>query len=172
MTGEGTTARSDGALAERPEGGVAHLVLRAADAVIAIPAASALEVWHPERAHPVPGTPPYVIGIAGFRGAPVPLLDLAAALDLRAPEARPRPGRATLDGRRAVLVSTASFFVGLVPDATLGVIDLTPEDARLPAVVSAGRLLGVATAELDTPRWGVAAVLDLETFLDAVRVRS
>lgn len=173
------TSTSDRAGEQRPDGGDAHLVLRAADAVIAVPAANALEIWHPERCHPVPGTPPYVIGIASFRGAPVPLIDLAGALDLGG-DAGPRsPGdvrrslsRAALDGRRAVLASTASFLVGLVVDGTLGVVDITPEQMSPPKVVGAGRLPELMIAEVETPRWGVAAVLELETFLDAVRVRS
>lgn len=173
------TPTSDRAPEQRPDGGDAHLVLRAADAVIAVPAASALEIWHPERCHPVPGTPPYVIGIASFRGAPAPLIDLAGSLDLDrdagrrgARDGRPSPSRASLDGRRAVLVSTPSFLVGLVVDGTLGVIDITPEQMRPPQVVGAGRLPELMLAEVDTQRWGVAAVLDLEIFLDAVRVRS
>lgn len=156
----------------RPEGDAAHLLVGAGDAVIAVPAALAMEIWSPERCHPVPGTPAYVIGIASFRGAPLPLVDLAAALDLRAGEARPRGARASLDGRRAVLISTERFLVGLVVDATFGVVDLAPELLRPPKVVAAGRLVDFAIAETDTPRWGVAAVLDMDTFLDGVRVRS
>ena len=166
-----TSTGSDRAKGPRPDAGAAHLVVRAADALVAVPAANALEVWAPERCHPVPGTPPYVIGVASFRGAPVPLIDLATALDLGG-QARLGGARAALDGRRAVLASTPSFLVGLVVDGALGVLDFTPDQMRRPKVVAAGRLSELATDEVETPRWGVAAVLDLEAFLDAVRVRS
>lgn len=155
-----------------PEVAGAHLLLGAADAVIAVPASLAMEIWYPERSHPVPGTPPYVIGIASFRGAPLPLLDLAAALDLHAAATKPRGARSTLDGRRAVLTSTAKFLVGLVVDATFGVVNVEPAHVRPPAVVTAGRLREFAIGEIDTPRWGVAAVLDVDAFLDAARVRT
>lgn len=152
---------------ERPPGVAPHLLVRAADLVIAVPAASAIEIWQAERCHPVPGTPPYVIGIASWRGAPLPLVDLAVALGLRG-----GGGRASLDGRRCAVISAASYLVGLVVEATTGVVDVALGEARRPTVVNAGPLADVAIAEIDTPDGGVAAVLDLEAFLEAVRVRS
>lgn len=146
----------------------AHLLLlRAADLLIAIPAESALEIWQAERCHPVPSTPPYVIGIASWRGTPLPLVDLAVALGLRGSGAR-----AALDGRRAAVISTGSYLVGLVGDATAGVVDVNLDHARAPSVVSVGRLSELAVGEIDAPKGGIAAVLDLPAFLEAVRVRS
>lgn len=152
--------------AERPEG-AAHVLLRAADLLIAVPAASALEIWQAERCHPVPGTPPYVIGIASWRGMPLPLIDLAAALGQGGGGGRP-----SLDGRRAAVISTPSYLVGLVVDATAGVVDVALERARRPSVVGVGRLAELAIAEIDAPHGGVAAVLDVDAFLEEVRVRS
>jgi purine-binding chemotaxis protein CheW len=148
-------------------GGAPHLIVRAADVAIALHAESALEVWQAERCHPVPGTPAYVIGIASFRGTPLPLVDLAAALRLRAPA-----GRASLDDRRAVVISSGAYLVGLVVEALVGVVDVALERARRPAVVGVGRLKELAACEIDLPGGGMAAVLDLPAFLDAVRVRS
>lgn len=152
--------------AERHRGATAHLLLRAADLAIAVPAECALEIWQAERCHPVPGTPPHVIGIASWRGAPLPLVDLATALGLRAGR------RPALEGRRCAVISASSYVVGLVVEATMGVAEVALDEARPPAVVNVGRLAELAAAEIDTPDGGVAAVLDLGAFLDAARVRS
>lgn len=149
-----------------PHGGSACLLLRAADLVIALPAATALEVWQTDRCHPVPGTPSYVVGIASWRGVPLPLIDLAAALGLRRPE-----GRAVLGGRRVVVISAPPYLVGLAVEAALGVMDLSLDQARTPTVVNVGRLAELSVLEIETPR-GVGALLDVESFLDAVRVKA
>lgn len=156
---------------EDDEGG-AHLLLRAGDATIALPATVVLEIFEPERCHPVPGTPRYVIGIASLRGVPLPLVDLAAALDPEG-EARAEGGaRAQLGGRRVLVVSTASYLVGLVVDATLGVVPIGPAELRPVTVAAGDRWAAFALGELDLRGGGVAAVLDPEPFLDAIRVRS
>jgi purine-binding chemotaxis protein CheW len=147
--------------------GAPHLIVRAADVAIALHAESALEVWQAERCHPVPGTPAYVIGIASFRGTPLPLVDLGAALRLRAPAGRP-----SLDDRRAVVISSGAYLVGLAVEGLAGVVDVALPRARKPSVVGVGRLAELAVCEIDLPAGGVAAVLDLPAFLEAVRVRS
>jgi chemotaxis signal transduction protein len=148
-------------------GGAAHLLLRAADLAIAVPASCALEIWQTERCHPVPSTPPHVIGIASWRGTPLPLVDLSVALGLRGGLTR-----AILDGRRAAVISSGPYLVGLVVEGTLGVVDIGPGQARRPSVVRVGRLAELATGEIDAPGGSVAAVLDLPAFLEAARVRS
>jgi purine-binding chemotaxis protein CheW len=154
---------------EGPAAG-AHLLVRAGGAAFAMPAGAALEIWDVERCHPVPGTPRYVLGIASWRGTPLPLVDLAAALDLHPDGARSRGAR-DADGRRAVVVSIAAYLVGLVVDATLGVVEVPPGQARRPAIIVTGRVPEFSIAEIDAGRDGVAAVLDLVAFLDAARVR-
>lgn len=148
-------------------GSVAYLLVRARGVTIALPSEHAIEVAEIERCYPVPATPAYVLGITSWRGAPLPLVDLGPALDLGE---GPRQAPAGAVGRRAVIVSTASYLVGLVVDATLGVVAAGASETRAPSVVGGGRLPELGVAEIDTPRAGLAVAIDVEAFLDAVRV--
>ncbi|WP_020472197.1 chemotaxis protein CheW [Zavarzinella formosa] len=56
------------------------LLIRLNSKLCAIPLAVVAECMRPLPAEPVPGTPPYLLGLAVIRGGPVPVVDLDVLL--------------------------------------------------------------------------------------------
>jgi purine-binding chemotaxis protein CheW len=67
-----------------PEPGRDLLVIRLAQASYAMPLAGLAGVFHDRQVTSLPGAAPGLLGIAGFRGALVPVYDLRALLGLAA----------------------------------------------------------------------------------------
>jgi purine-binding chemotaxis protein CheW len=61
-------------------GGILAIVARAASRLCAIPLEHAVEIMRVLPIEPVADAPPFVTGLAIIRGAPVPVVDLAALL--------------------------------------------------------------------------------------------
>ncbi len=142
-----------------------HLVMLVAGSRIAIRADETLEIWHTDRCHAIPGTPPHVIGLANWRGTPLVLVDLARGLALR-PDALPRREIAS---RRIVVASVGPLLVGLVVEGTGGVFDVDSDACRDPSVVTAGSIADFAIGEFDGPQ-GITAAVDAGAMLEALRV--
>lgn len=146
---------------------IPHLLVVAAGTVVAIRADETLEIWQAERCQPVPGAPRYVLGIANWRGTPLPIVDLTVALGLAEPSRRAD----ALNGLRIVVVSVAQLLVGLLVDSTSGVLDIDAASCRDPNVVMAGRIGEFSLGEFDAPQ-GIGALIDVASLLEALRVRS
>ena len=138
----------------REEGQQRLLVVAGGIHRVGIPLANVRETMRPLALEPVRGTPPFVLGLAIIRGAPVPVLDLGALL-----------GHATesADVRRFVTLEIDGRCVALAVAAVEGVDALDFDDfAGLPplfthaggdtiealALADAGLLLVLSAARL------------------------
>lgn len=117
-----------------------HVVYRVGDAEYVIPAAEVVQMETWSGATPVPGSAPWVLGVAQMRGALVPVVDLRARFGLP-------PADEALD-HRVVVVRRHDGLVGLKVDRAREVLAVD-EDAfeEPPALVQragadAGRVGG------------------------------
>ncbi|MBI2553890.1 MAG: purine-binding chemotaxis protein CheW [Candidatus Rokubacteria bacterium] len=99
---------------------------------------------------PVPGTPPFVLGVVNHRGRILPVLDLRRLFELA--------GQGVPEGGRVVAVEAGGMTFGIFADALAGTIRLGADEVAPPPVTLAGHrqafIRGV-TGEM-------VAVLDLE----------
>lgn len=103
------------------------LVLRAGNRICALPIVHAVETMRPLPVEPVPGTPPYVLGLSMVRGAPAPVVALGPLCGAASGGAITRFVLARVGPRRLVLAV----------DFVVGVSDLQGADlADMPPLVS------------------------------------
>lgn len=127
------------------------LLARAGGHLCAIPLAGVAEVMRALPIHRVGGAPPFIAGLAVVRGAPVPVVDLAALL------ATPSPGPAQAPGGTARLFVTLRVergsggerqLVALLVAGVLGLRTLDPaQRAASPPLVErlAGEVIAAVT---------------------------
>jgi purine-binding chemotaxis protein CheW len=96
------------------------LVFRAGVQLCTLPLEHVVETMRPQPVSAVAGSPPFVVGVAIVRGAPVPVVDVARLLGASADPS------ATRGAARFVTVRVADRTVALAVDAVVGV-------RRLPA---------------------------------------
>lgn len=147
------------------------LLVEAGGAWLGLPATDVVEVRPATRWLPLPAVPEYVCGLINWRGSPLPVLELAAALGLS-----PLRGKADDHGpddhgedRRVAVVRTGGFAVGVLSDRMYGVVEAGPDVVGVPDALTHGRLRDFSVGELDGPR-GMVALLDLRRVLEATRI--
>lgn len=93
---------------------------------------------------PLPGTPPFILGIVNVRGRIVPVVDLKKFFEL--------PEQGLTDLHRVILLEGSDLEVGLLADATVGVrsIPLDSLQSSLPTLTGIRRdyLKGVTSEHL------------------------
>lgn len=71
---------------------------------------------------PVPGTPPYLLGVINLRGKLIPVLDIRLKFGIEAQESRKE--------NCIIVVEVQSHKVGVVVDSVSEVLDIAPEDVE------------------------------------------
>jgi purine-binding chemotaxis protein CheW len=116
------------------------------------------EVYPLRDLTPLPGTPPFVLGIVNVRGRILPVLDLKKFFDL--------PEKGLTDLHRIILVQGEGLELGLLADVIVGVHSV-PQDCLQPSLptltgIRADYLKGVTDERL--------VVLDLARILSDPRI--
>jgi chemotaxis signal transduction protein len=136
---------------------------------LGLPATDVVEVRPASRWLPLPAVPEYVCGLINWRGAPLPVLDLASALGLGST----RPAREVDDDgladQRVAVVRNGPYTVGVLSERMSGVVEAAAEEIGEQSTLTHGRLRDFSMGELDRKR-GMVALLDLTRLLDATRV--
>jgi purine-binding chemotaxis protein CheW len=114
----------------------------------ALPVGTVLEVVELGELTPVPGSPSEVVGVFNLRGQVIPVIDLAAMLDLRAEEPE-----------RIVVVELEESSAGLAVDAVIDVGELPEASEQVDSPYLAGAVL------LDG---GLVGILDAAAILASV----
>lgn len=114
-----------------------RLLVRCRSWLCALPLDAVVETLRTRSLHPVAGTPPFVLGLARWRGELVPVLDLATLLG----DGNDAPGR------RLVVVRCEQRRLALAVDEVLRVL---PQEPTAPAAVAPllGRALPAQVAAL------------------------
>lgn len=94
------------------------MVLRLAGARYGVPMPALDEVLGLPPVSPVPGTPPWVLGVVNWRGRVLATLDLRPLLGVAAP--------ALPSSARILVLSADGVTVGLVAEAVAGVLEYDP----------------------------------------------
>jgi purine-binding chemotaxis protein CheW len=129
---------------------VAHLLVRAGDAVCALPLAGVRRVVKALAVHPLPGAAPELLGLAEYAGEPLAVVDLARLVGAAAGASPTTPVTVVA----AAGPPEARELVGLAADAALEVVALAP-GAMTPGDG------GLAAGEIDVAG-EVVRVVDLE----------
>jgi purine-binding chemotaxis protein CheW len=95
------------------------LVVRSSTRVFAFPLTSVFEVTRPLPIEPVPGTPPFLLGLAVIRAIPVPVIDLAKLVGI--------PKAVSID--RFVVLGRGSRRVAVAAEEVIGLREI--ENSRL-----------------------------------------
>lgn len=116
---------------------MSHVVVRLGGGRFALPMSDVAEVGRLPGLTRVPGTPPWVAGVANWRGRILGVLDLRLLLDVA-------PDGGALDDRRLVVLSRQGVAAGVLAERVEGVVDVDPEQlepALLTLPAEAGALL-------------------------------
>ncbi len=130
------------------------LVFRVGSQLCALPTDCVAETMRPQPVREVAGAPPFVLGLAMIRGAPVPVLDSAVALgqdgtssytrfiSLKVGERRVALAVHDVVGIRSIGPEQLSSLPGLLSGAAQSVISaLATLDGALLVVIGAGKLV-------------------------------
>ncbi len=139
------------------------LVFRVAGERVAVELAAVEEVVLPERLHPLPDTPPELVGMLRLRGELIPVIDLAVSLALPATSAAAEVVLVRCGGRRIGVAVEALVGVASYPAAALRpspwerrseqVLGVAGSGASLVTVIDPQRILagpGAAPEEAST----------------------
>jgi len=107
-----------------PSLAVLYVIFKVGDAEYALPADAIFQMESFTGATPVPGAPPFVIGIVHVRGRIVPLIDLRLRFGLQ-------PGPPVLENR-IVVGLCGERLVGLVVDSGREVLKIAPAQFQQP----------------------------------------
>lgn len=111
------------------------LLFRVGKRLFGLPLADVVETMRPLPIEPFPGTPAFVRGLAVVRGAPTPVVDLAALFD--GEPAEPRRFVTVRAGERAVALAVGHI-AGVREAVAEGGLPPLLRDARADAVASIG----------------------------------
>lgn len=130
------------------------LLCRAATSICALPVVHILETLRPLPLHPIQAGPAFVCGLSVIRGAPVPVVDLAAVIGKARTDSISRWVTLRLGERRLALAvegvlgireleeSTLQALPPLLRDADRGLIEAVGTlDSELLLLLEAGRIL-------------------------------
>ena len=93
-----------------------HVLFKVGDADYVVPASAVVQMDSFATATPVPGAPPYVIGLVQIRGRVIPVVDLRARFGL--------PPVARDLGSRIIVVASKDRLVGLLADSAREVLQI------------------------------------------------
>ncbi len=116
------------------------LLLRSGTRHVAIPIEAAAETFRPLPVEAVAGAPAFVLGLAVVRGAPVPVVDVAALLGVRNSAPAGRFVRVRAGTRTLVLAAESVTGVRSVPGSALLSMPRLSEGAAADAVDAIGAL--------------------------------
>jgi purine-binding chemotaxis protein CheW len=121
------------------------LICRVQTRLCALPLEHVIETLRPLPVEPVAGAPPFVLGLAVIRGAPLPVVDAARLL-----------GAADAKAERFITVDAGNRRIALAVGRVLGVRAVAPESLHaLPALLH----------EADTDVIAAIGLLDAELLL-------
>jgi len=123
-----------------------------------IETAHVLEVVPLRGLTPVPGTPPFVLGVVNHRGRILPVLDLRRLFELA--------GQGIAKGGRVVAVEVGGMAFGIFADAVAGSVRLGADEVAPPPV----SLARDRQAFIRGVTGGMVAVLDLEALASDPRI--
>jgi len=129
---------------------VSHVVVRLGAGRFALPMDAVAEVGRTPTVTRVPGTPPWVSGVANWRGRILGIVDLRHLLGLN-----PADG----DEGRLVVLARGGSAVGVVAERVDGVIDVDDE-ALEPALLTLPAEAGALLAGQLTDEYGPVGVVD------------
>lgn len=115
------------------------LVFRTRELSCALPLASVEEIMRPLPVKPLEGMPPFVMGIAVIRGAPVPVVDTGSLLG-RQGSSPTRFIALKVADRRVALAVDEVLGIRALPAETLGELPPLLRDAQRGAIELIGRL--------------------------------
>jgi purine-binding chemotaxis protein CheW len=139
------------------------LIARASGLGIALPLPNVGETMRPQAVKPLPGMPPYVLGLSRIRGQAIPVVHLGALLGAATPAPAGRFVTVDTGGRRVALAVDAVIGVRRLDAAALGGVPgelveaLGVMDKELLVVLRAARILPtevwerLAAAAAETP---------------------
>ena len=146
-----------GAAASAGGGAVRVMLFRLGTGLCAMPVGQVVETMRPQPSRPLADAPPYVVGVAVIRGAPVPVVDLAVLVNGRRQEPTRLVTVRTPDPARTVaLAVTEVVGVASIPADSLESLSPLLGDAG-PGTM---RSVGVADAEILVLLDGARAVPD------------
>ena len=146
------------AAAPAPVEALELLVFSLAGERYGIEATHILEVVPALELTPVPGTPPFVLGVMNHRGRILPVLDLRRLLELG--------GQGGPAGGRVVAVEAGGMTFGVFGEAVLGTVTVGTHEVAPPPVV----LTGDRQALIEGVTGEMVAVLDLEALARDPRI--
>lgn len=115
-----------------------HVLFKVGDAEYVVPASAVVQMDSFVSATPVPGAPPYVIGLVQIRGRVIPVVDLRARFGL--------PPIARDLGARIILVTSRDRLVGLLADSAREVLQIDDAAFEPPPDVVAEQSGGFVSA--------------------------
>jgi purine-binding chemotaxis protein CheW len=126
----------------------------------AIPATSVVEIVRAVAVMPLPGSPPIVTGVIDYRGAILPVFDVARRFQ--------QPSRPVRAAHRLIVARAGSRTVALHVDSVDRLIDLNPDAVEpAPATVDGS----VPIAGLARTGDGMLVLQDLDRFLSEAESR-
>jgi purine-binding chemotaxis protein CheW len=131
---------------------------------LAVPALHVASVSSVDEPTPVPGAPKHILGLVAVGEHVLPLLDLAAFLELTSPPAKLDPAF-----RRTLFVAADGYEAGLVCSRAHGIVSVPTSGLLAPSVLQGTGLRRFLSAELDLGT-GIVGVLDLPSLLHSASV--
>jgi purine-binding chemotaxis protein CheW len=131
---------------------------------LAVPALHVASVSSVDEATPVPGAPSHILGLVVTGERVLPLLDLAAFLELSASPVKGDPAF-----RRTLFVAANDLEAGLVCSRAHGLVSVPTSSLHTPSVLQGTALRRFLASEVDLGT-GVVGVLDLQSLLASASV--
>jgi purine-binding chemotaxis protein CheW len=119
-----------------------HVLFKVGDAEYVVPAAAVVQMDSFAGATPVPGAPPYVIGLVQIRGRVIPVVDLRARFGLP-------PIERDL-GTRIIVVAASERLVGMLADSAREVLQIDDASFEPPPEVIVEQSRGFVSAIAQT----------------------
>lgn len=141
-------------------------VIVASTVALAVEVRDVASISGVDRATPVPGAPPHVLGVVASGERVVVQIDLANLLGIGDGD---HPAEMDPLFRRTLFVSAGELEAALVCDRVRGLVRVDAGAVRDPAVLQGAQLRPFLTGEIDDPQ-GVVGVLDLPGLLRAAAV--
>lgn len=149
----------------RRQHGEGHLfVFEAGQLVLGMPAQNVRGLEDGRSPVPLPGCPPYVLGVRKYQGRMLPVVDLSIFLDSKA------KGRTDRRSRRTMVISEREVELGILCDQIHTMVETEPDQWRTPLLFKQPQIEPLLQGEVHVDdRW--IGVLDLPALIRASRVK-